>query len=57
MNEAFFCLEDGVAPKSIKEAGKKGNLQINTCIGWIDLSEDEFGEVVNCCEYRIKEDK
>ena len=54
MTDIFTCTEDNAAPEEIKEAGKKGLLQVNSSIGWIDLSIEEYTGVRNNCEYRIK---
>ncbi len=54
MTDVFSCTEDNSAPKEIKDAGKKGNLQVNSSIGWLDLSIEEYTGVRNNCEYRIK---
>lgn len=55
MSEVFKCEEDDVAPDEINNAGNTGVLQVNSCIGWIDLLEDDFNGVRNGCEYRVKE--
>ena len=55
MTKVFICTEDDSAPDEINNAGNMGLLQVNSSIGWIDLHEEEFGGVVNNCEYRIKD--
>ena len=55
MNTIFTCTEDNAAPDEINNAGNSGFLQVNSSIGWIDLSEEDFDGVMNGCEYRIKE--
>ena len=52
MTDVFSCTEDNSAPDEIKEAGKKGRLQVNSVIGWIDI--EMYMGVSNGCEYRIK---
>jgi hypothetical protein len=54
MTDIFSCTEDNSAPKEIKDAGNKGELQVKSSIGWIDLSIEEYTGVRNGCEYRIK---
>ncbi len=54
MIDIFTCTEDGTAPNEITEAGENGMLQVNSSIGWVDLSEDDFDYVRNGCEYKIK---
>ena len=53
MTTIFTCTEDNVAPVDIIEAGENGILQVNSSIGWVDLSEDDFTGARNNCEYRI----
>lgn len=53
----FKCVEDFVAPEEIVKAGQEGRLQVKSCIGWLDLSSEEFTHVRNSCIYRIKEEK
>ena len=55
MTEVFTCTEDNVAPDEINNAGDLGLLQVNSCIGWLDITPEEFDGVRNNVEYRIKE--
>jgi len=54
MTDIFSCTEDNDAPEEIKQAGVNGELQVKSCIGWIDLTQEEYTYVKNGCEYRIK---
>ena len=55
MTRIFTCTEDNAAPDEINSAGNMGLLQVNSCIGWIDLAAEEFDGVRNSIQYRIKE--
>lgn len=52
----FECVQDGICPDGIREAGRKGKLQVRTCIGWVNISEEDFQEVVCGNTYRIKQE-
>ncbi len=56
MSEVFNCKEDDTFPDEIHQAGLEGALQVDSVIGWITLSCDEYDGVMNGCDYRVKPD-
>jgi hypothetical protein len=54
MSEIFECTRDGECPSHIHQAGLEGRLEVYSAIGWIVLSEDDYGGVRNGCTYRVE---
>lgn len=55
MSNTHTCTEDGVMPEEYQEAGSQGLVQVRSCIGWIDLTSEEWSGGACTCTYKIKQ--